>query len=93
MQSSSQMSPKSPQEEQNTVHKTDSVNSHPIHQNIAEPLAAKAMLHEHQVNLKDSRVKSVSGGFLDSNLMDAGDAFARLPSGQYIIQCSSIFFS
>lgn len=46
---------------------------------LNEPFPARAQLHDHRVEMKDSRTKSspISGGFLDSGLMDAGDAFAR----------------
>lgn len=83
--SSSSLSQTSPQETTQHKNHPDSVNSHSSsHQELHPPLAAKAQVHSHGVDLKESRIKSVSGsGYLDSGLMDSGDAFGRLPSGQY----------
>lgn len=54
-------------------------DSFPARAQVQDSFPARAQVHDHLVQMKDSRVKStpVSGAFLDSGLMDAGDAFAR----------------
>lgn len=39
--------------------------------------ASSRQVHEHKVEAKEPKVKPAAGGFLDSGLIDAGDAFAR----------------
>ena len=62
--------------------KKSSLNDIPMNDDshlLNEPFPARAQVHDHLVQMKDSRIKSnpISAGFLDSGLMDAGDAFAR----------------
>lgn len=47
-----------------------------------QPSAAHAQVHNNKVDMKESKIKSAAGGFLDSGLVDAGDAFARTSTSE-----------
>lgn len=44
---------------------------------------AHAMVHDHKVDLKDARIKQVSG-FFDSSIVDASDNFARATPSTFL---------
>lgn len=51
---------------------------------VPEASVAKAQVHEHKIDLKDSRYKSISsGGFLDSSLMDLNDRVSRPSASKF----------
>lgn len=45
---------------------------------------AHAMVHDHKVDLKDARIKQVSG-FFDSSIVDASDNFARATPSEFFL--------
>jgi hypothetical protein len=53
-------------------------------EHVPQPSVAKAQVHEHKIELKDSRYKSLSsGGFLDSSLVDLHDRMSRPSASEY----------
>ena len=57
---------------------------------VPQAVIAGAQLHEHRIELKDSRIKSLSvGGFLDPSFADAGQTISRPSASESLFLCLS----